>query len=48
MELHTLTVRATRDDVARVLAFFLRKLWDQIGFPIVDCLQTYHPSQLCI
>jgi CHAT domain-containing protein/tetratricopeptide (TPR) repeat protein len=44
-ELHTLTVRATRDDVTKELAFFLRKLWDQIVSPIVDCLQTTHPSQ---
>ena len=36
-ELHTLTVRAKN-------AFFLRKLWDQIVSPIVDCLQTTHPS----
>ena len=44
-ELHTLTVRATRDDVTKELALFLRKLWDQIVSPIVDCLQTTHPSQ---
>ena len=44
-ELHTLTVRAKRDDMTRDLAFFLRKLWDRIVSPIVDCLQTIHPSQ---
>ena len=44
-ELRTLTVRATRDDVTKDLAFFLRKLWHQIVSPIVDCLQTTHPSQ---
>ena len=44
-ELHTLTVRATRDDVTKELAFFLRKFWDQIVSPIVDCLQTSHSSQ---
>jgi tetratricopeptide (TPR) repeat protein len=44
-ELHTLTVRATTDDVTKELAFFLRKLWDQIVSPIVDCLQTSHPIQ---
>ena len=44
-ELHTLTVRAKRGDVTRELAFFLRKLWDQIVSPIVDCLQKTHPSQ---
>ena len=43
-ELHTLTVRAKRADVTKELAFFLRKLWDQIVPPIVDCLQTTHPS----
>jgi CHAT domain-containing protein len=44
-ELHTLTVRAMTDDVTKELAFFLRKLWDQIVSPIVDCLQTSHPTQ---
>ena len=44
-ELHTLTVRAKRGDVTRELAFFLRKLWDQIVSPIIDFLQTTHPSQ---
>ena len=44
-ELHTLTVRATRDDVTRELAFFLRNLWDRIVSPIVDCLRTIHPFQ---
>ena len=44
-ELHTLTVRATRDDVTKELACFLRKLWDQIVSPIVACLQAHHPSQ---
>ena len=42
MEVHTLTVRAMRDDVTKELAAFLRKLWDQIVSPIVDCLQTTH------
>jgi CHAT domain-containing protein len=42
-ELRTLTVRATRADVTKELAFFLRKLWDQIVSPIVDCLQMSHP-----
>jgi CHAT domain-containing protein/tetratricopeptide (TPR) repeat protein len=44
-ELHTLTVRATKDDVTKELAFFLRKLWDQIVSPIVHFLQTTHPSE---
>jgi CHAT domain-containing protein len=44
-ELHTMTSRAKRADVTKELAFFLRKLWDQIVSPIVDCLQTTHPSQ---
>ena len=44
-ELHTLTVRAKRFDVTRELASFLRKLWDQIVSPIVDCLQTTYPFQ---
>jgi CHAT domain-containing protein/tetratricopeptide (TPR) repeat protein len=44
-EFHTMTVRATRDDVTKQLAFFLRKLWDQIVSPIVHFLQTIHPSQ---
>ncbi|KAF8436306.1 CHAT domain-containing protein [Boletus edulis BED1] len=39
-ELRTLTVRATRSDMTRPLAAFLRKLWDQIISPIVDFLQT--------
>jgi CHAT domain-containing protein len=40
-----LTVRAKRADMTRELAFFLRKLWDQIVSPIVDCLQATLPSQ---
>ena len=44
-ELNTLTVRAAGDDVTRELASFLRKLWDRTVSPIVDCLQTSHPSQ---
>jgi hypothetical protein len=44
-KLHSLTVRSTRDDVTKELGFFLRNLWDQIVSPIVDCLQTFHPSQ---
>ena len=43
-ELHTLTVRAKRADVTKELAFFLRKLWDEIVSPIVDYLQTTHRS----
>ena len=42
-ELRTLSVRATMVDMTRELAFFLRKLWDQIVSPIVDFLQTIHP-----
>jgi CHAT domain-containing protein len=38
-------VRAKRLVVTRELAFFLRKLWDQIVSPIVNCLQTTYPSQ---
>jgi hypothetical protein len=45
MELHTLTVRTKRVDMTRELASFLRKLWDLIVSPIVDCLQTTHLSQ---
>jgi CHAT domain-containing protein/tetratricopeptide (TPR) repeat protein len=44
-ELHTLSVRARRAEMTKDLAFFLRKLWDQIVSPIVDCLKTTHPSQ---
>ncbi|KAI9567953.1 CHAT domain-containing protein [Boletus coccyginus] len=44
-ELHILTVRAKRVDMTRELAGFLRKLWDQIVSPIVDFLQTIHPSR---
>jgi CHAT domain-containing protein/tetratricopeptide (TPR) repeat protein len=44
-EFHTLTVRATRGDVTKGLAFFLRTLWDQVVSPIVHFLQTTHPSQ---
>ena len=43
-KLCTLTVCATRADMTRKLASFLRKLWDQIVSPIVDVLQTIHPS----
>ncbi|KAI9567891.1 TPR-like protein [Boletus coccyginus] len=44
-ELCKLTERAKRFDVTRELAGFLRKLWDQIVSPIVDFLQTIHPSK---
>jgi CHAT domain-containing protein/tetratricopeptide (TPR) repeat protein len=44
-ELHALTVRAKRADVTKELASFLRKLWDEIVSPIVDCLRKTHPSQ---
>jgi CHAT domain-containing protein len=44
-ELHALTVRTKSADVTKELAFFLRKLWDQVVSPIVVCLQTTHPSQ---
>ncbi|KAI9569320.1 hypothetical protein HD554DRAFT_2038263 [Boletus coccyginus] len=44
-ELHSLTVRAKRLDVTRELAAFLRELWDQIVLPIVDFLQTIHPTR---
>ena len=47
-ELYTLTVRAKRGDTTKELAFFLRKLWDQIVSPIDDVLQATHPSQLRI
>ncbi|KAF8132994.1 TPR-like protein [Boletus edulis] len=44
-EVNNLTVRATRVDVTRELAAFLRKLWDLIVSPIVDFLLTAHPPQ---
>jgi CHAT domain-containing protein/tetratricopeptide (TPR) repeat protein len=44
-ELQSLTVRATRADVTKELASFLRQLWDHIVSPIVDCLRTTHPLQ---
>jgi CHAT domain-containing protein/tetratricopeptide (TPR) repeat protein len=44
-ELHILIVRATEEGVTREIASFLRKLWDQIVSPVVDYLQTTHPSQ---
>ncbi|KAF8431594.1 CHAT domain-containing protein [Boletus edulis BED1] len=44
-EVNNLTVRATRADVTRELAAFLRKLWDLIVSPIVDFLLTTHPPQ---
>ena len=44
-ELRSLTVRATRSDITRELAFFLRRLWDQVVSPIVDFLQTIHPLE---
>ena len=44
-ELRMLTVRATQTDTTRQFAFFIRKLWDQIVSPIVDVLQTIHPSR---
>ncbi|KAI9567894.1 TPR-like protein [Boletus coccyginus] len=43
-ELCKLTERAKRIDVTRELAGFLRELWDQIVSPIIDFLQTIHPS----
>ena len=39
-KLYALTSRATRGDITRELASFLRILWDQIVSPIVDFLQT--------
>ena len=45
MELYTLPMLAKWGDVTRGLESFLRKLWDQIVSPIVDCLQTTHPSR---
>ena len=44
-ELHTLTVRTKRANMTRELAFFLRRFWDQIVSPFVDCLKMTHPSQ---
>ncbi|KAG6376587.1 hypothetical protein JVT61DRAFT_1568 [Boletus reticuloceps] len=44
-EVNNLTVRATRADMTRELAGFLRKLWDLIVLPIVDFLLTTHPPQ---
>ncbi|KAF8122963.1 TPR-like protein [Boletus edulis] len=44
-EVNNLTVRATRADVTRELAAFLRQLWDLIVSPIVDFLLTAHPPQ---
>jgi hypothetical protein len=44
-KLHTLTWRAKSIDVTRELASFLRKLWDQIVSPIVNCHQMTRPSQ---
>ncbi|KAF8132991.1 TPR-like protein [Boletus edulis] len=44
-EVNNLTVRATRADVTRELAAFLRKLWDLIVSPIVDVLLTMYPPQ---
>jgi len=44
--LHTLTIRARRVNVARELAAFLRKSWDQIVSPNVGFLRTTQdPSQ---
>ena len=45
MELRSVTARATREDITRELAFFLRKLWDQVISPIINFLQTIHPLQ---
>ncbi|KAF8432777.1 CHAT domain-containing protein [Boletus edulis BED1] len=44
-EVNNLTVRATRADVTRELAAFLRKLWDLMVLPIVDFLLTTHPPR---
>ncbi|KAI9456940.1 hypothetical protein HD554DRAFT_2042468 [Boletus coccyginus] len=44
-EPHTLAMRAKTVDMTREPAAFLRKLWDQIIWPIVDFLQTIHPAQ---
>ena len=40
-EFRTLTAR----NMTRQVAFFIRKLWDQIVSPIVDVLQTIRPSR---
>ena len=44
-ELRTLTAHARRADVTKELAFLLRRLWDQVVWPIVDFLQATHPSE---
>ncbi|KAH0825948.1 TPR-like protein, partial [Lanmaoa asiatica] len=44
-KLSTLTVRAKSMDMTRDLGILLRDIWDQVVSPIVDFLQTIHPSQ---
>ena len=46
-KLHSLTVRADKDDVMRELVSFLCKLWDQIVSPIVDCLTSVSIFPAC-
>ncbi|KAH0827064.1 hypothetical protein J3R83DRAFT_4748, partial [Lanmaoa asiatica] len=43
--LSTLTARAKLMNVTRDLGILLRDIWDQVVSPIVDFLQTIHPSQ---
>ncbi|KAH0838884.1 hypothetical protein J3R83DRAFT_7311 [Lanmaoa asiatica] len=44
-KLSTLTVRAKSMDVTRDLGVILRDIWYQVVSPIVDFLQTIHPTQ---
>ncbi|KAG8216362.1 hypothetical protein J3R82DRAFT_6443 [Butyriboletus roseoflavus] len=44
-KLGTLTVRAKSMDVTRDLAIMLWELWDEVVHPVVNLLQTIHPSQ---
>ena len=38
-------LQITQEDVTKELAFFLRKLWNQVISPIVHVLQATHPPQ---
>lgn len=44
-DVHALILRAKRIDMTREPASLLRKLWEQVMSPIIDFLQTTHPSQ---
>ena len=45
LELRLLTSRARVRDITKELLVFLRQLWDEVVFPIVEILQEHHPHR---